>query len=122
LLVLSDNIRHNETTRVPACAQVLPSLAAAEQAEGRLTQEGLRLELELTLRAAAQLKLKLKNLQEDHEHMRVRFEALTAQHAWETRAAAAAHTQLTAAITSLHEEQSALSMSSESIEILQVRS
>ena len=102
-------------------AQVHPSLAAAEHAEGKLTQEGLRLELELTLRAAAQLKLKLKNLQEDYEHLRVRFETVNTQNAREARAAAFGHAQLAAAITSLHGKESALATSSAAIDNLQVR-
>ena len=103
-----------------ARAQFLPSLVAAEHAEEKQTVEGMRLELELTRRMAAQLKLKLNDLQEDHEHLLVRHEALTAQHAWEARAATAAQALLADAIASIHEQEGALAAGSKSIATLQV--
>ena len=82
--------------------------------------EGMRLELELTRRTAAQLKLKLNDLKEDHEHLLVRHEALTAQHAAETRGATAAEALLADAIASIHDQEAALAASSGSVADLQV--
>ena len=84
--------------------------------------EGMRLELELTRRTAAQLKLKLNDLKEDHEHLLVRHEALTAQHALETRAATVAEALLADAIASIHDQEAALAAASGSVAALQVHS
>ena len=84
--------------------------------------EGMRLELELTRRTAAQLKLKLNDLKEDHEHLLVRHEALTTQHAWESRAATAAQALLAEAVASIHSQEDALAASNASVATLQVDS